>query len=182
MHQTNVIWTSIDRPGVALCVVPVPRGKLTSWDSLYFLFKSAVGDGHATPANIPKTIVFIDQRTLIGEAAAWAMDMLLFMSNEYLTLLSAKERCVYNIIRGFTAHVSESNKKHFYDEFKDPSSGIRIMIATTSLGVGVNIPDVARIVTWMLPITKSLADLWQRIGRGGRGIGRTGIAILMLPY
>ncbi|KAF1936287.1 hypothetical protein EJ02DRAFT_359466, partial [Clathrospora elynae] len=120
---------------------------LTSWDSLCFLFASAVGDRHATPANIPKTIVFIDGQTLIREAAAWAIDMLLFMSNKYSMSLSAKEHCVYNIIRGFTTHMSEYNKKHAYDEFKDPCSGIRITIATTSLGVGVNILDVVRIVT-----------------------------------
>ena len=56
------------------------------------------------------------------------------------------------------------------------------MFATTSLGVGVNIEDVARIVTWNIPITKSLGDLWQRLGRRGRGQGRNSLAIVMLPF
>ena len=30
MYQTEIIRTSVDRPDVALCVVPIPRGKLTS--------------------------------------------------------------------------------------------------------------------------------------------------------
>lgn len=48
--------------------------------------------------------------------------------------------------------------------------------------MGVNIADVERVVIWRIPITKSIADIWQRVGRGGRGEGRTSTAYIMLPY
>ena len=69
-----------------------------------------------------------------------------------------------------------------YHEFLSPQSKIRLMFATTSLGMGINIPDVVRVVTWKIPITASLGDIWQRIGRGGRGAGLTSQAYVMLPY
>ncbi len=37
------------------------------------------------------------------------------------------------------------------------------MVATASLGMGVNVADVGRVVLWKFPITKSLEDLWQRL-------------------
>lgn len=182
MHQTEVIRTSIDRPDVALCVIPLPRGKLTSWDALYFLLQCAAYDGHASPSSIPKTIVFVDGRRSVHEAAAWAMDELQQLSSEYSTDLSADESCVFNVVRIFTAHVAQYDRDLAYHEFLKPHSKIRIMFATTSLGMGINIPDVARVVTWKIPITVSLGDLWQRLGRGGRGAGLTSKAYVMLPY
>jgi superfamily II DNA helicase RecQ len=124
MYHTEVIRTSIDRPDIALCVAPILRGKLASWDSLYFLLASAVNGTSATPADVPKTIVFIDGRLLVHEAAAWAMEMLLYMSDEYTTSPSTKEQCVFNVIRSFTSHVSKYDKELAYREFKDPQSTI----------------------------------------------------------
>lgn len=182
MYQTEVIRTSINRPDVALCVVPIPRGKLTSWDSLYFLLQSAASDGHATPSETSKTIVFIDGRRSVHAAAAWAMEELMRLSNGYSTNPLADERCVFNVVRVFTAHVAQYDRDLSYHEFLSPQSKIRLMFATTSLGMGINIPDVVRVVTWKIPITASLGDIWQRIGRGGRGAGLTSQAYVMLPY
>lgn len=182
MYQTEVIRTSVDRPDVAISVIPIPRGKLLSWDILYFLLQSAVHDGHATPRDVPKTIIFIDGRNSVHDAAAWAMDKLLQLSSEYSTDPSTNERCVFNVVCTFTAHVSQYDRDIAYNEFLGPDSRIRLMFATTSLGMGINIPDVARVVTWKIPITVSLGDLWQRFGRGGRGEGLTSQAYVMLPY
>ena len=55
-------------------------------------------------------------------------------------------------------------------------------MATTSLGMGVNVPDVELAVLWKFPITKTLEDLWQRLGCGGRGYGRTSKGYIFLLY
>jgi superfamily II DNA helicase RecQ len=182
MYHTEIIRTSVDRPDVTLCVIPIPRGKLTSWDPLYFLLQSAVSDGRATPSNTPKTIVFIDGRRSVHAAAAWAMDELVRLSAEYSPDPVAGDTCIFNVVRTYTAHVSDYDRDLAYREFLGSSSKTRFMFATTSLGMGINIPDVARVVTWSIPITKSLGDIWQRIGRGGRGAGRTSQSYIMLPY
>jgi hypothetical protein len=76
-YQTEVIRTSIDRPDISISVLPLLRGKLNSWDFLYFLLNQAVTEhiadptsNVATPADIPKTIVFIDGRISVHAAAA----------------------------------------------------------------------------------------------------------------
>ena len=56
------------------------------------------------------------------------------------------------------------------------------MFATTSLGMGINIPDIKRVVCWRFPITISIADMWQRTGRGGRSAGARSSAYIFLPY
>jgi Lhr-like helicase len=56
------------------------------------------------------------------------------------------------------------------------------MLATTSLWMGINISDVDGVVLWKFPIKKDLANYWQRLGRGGRGGGRTSKAYIFLPY
>jgi len=61
-------------------------------------------------------------------------------------------------------------------------SSIRIMIATTLLSMGVNVLDVKRVIIWKIPITKSLANVWQRIGQGGWRKDCTSIGYIFLPY
>ncbi|OXV12208.1 hypothetical protein Egran_00031 [Elaphomyces granulatus] len=58
--QTEVLRTSIDRPDLFICVRPIPRGKLSSFETLYFLLDAAMEMDKATPEHIPKTIIFID--------------------------------------------------------------------------------------------------------------------------
>lgn len=135
-----------------------------------------------------KTIVFIDGRRSVQEAAAYFQRALLAKTStftpdkQYTTNADGKARCVTNVVQVYTVHVQEYDRTTRYEEFKKSSSFIRIMVATTSLGMGVNVPDVGRVVLWKFPITKCLEDLWQRLGRGGRGYGRTSKGYIFLPY
>ena len=56
------------------------------------------------------------------------------------------------------------------------------MTATTSLGMGVNVPDVERIVVWDFPRSNDPSDTWQKLGRGGRGYGRHSDGYVFLPF
>jgi len=38
--------------------------------------------------------------------------------------------------------------------------------------------DIERVITWKFPINKDVGDIWQRIGRGGRGQGRSSQCIV----
>lgn len=188
--QTEVIRISVDRPDMFICVRPIPRRKLTSFETLYFLLDAAIaGDPKkATPNLIPKTIVFVDSILKIAKAADCLRGMLL---SKNATVSSDFERytetgedaySVYTIVGTFTSHVSSYDQDIRFDEFKKTSSKIRIMVATTSLGMGINVPDIKCIVTWNFPINMDLCDIWQRIGRGGRGKGQTSRCYILLPY
>ncbi|OJD20382.1 hypothetical protein ACJ73_08286 [Blastomyces percursus] len=90
---------------------------------------------------------------------------------------------INSTIQPFHSRVSEVDKDIRFEESMKPNSKIRIMVATTSLGMGINIPDVERTVVWQLPIEGGdIADVWQRCGRGGRGPGRKSHALILLPY
>jgi len=190
MYQTEVIRTSIDRPDVAIHLQPLRRGRIATFDSLYFLLDRSVDSaGSATPAQIPKTVVFVDGRVKVQKAAGCLQTMLLQKtdgtaeSGQRYGLDNERSRyCVTSVVETFTSHVSRHDRDFRYSEFKKEDSRIRILVATTSLGMGVNIPDIERVVLWSFPLGDDPADHWQRLGRGGRGPGRTSTCYLLLPY
>ena len=57
----------------------------------------------------------------------------------------------------------------------------RVLLATDSLGMGVDLPDISRVVQWKVPKQRddALEIMWQRFGRVARGPGKTGEAILL---
>ena len=188
MYQTEVIRTSIDRKDISICVRPLPRNKVTSAETLFFTIAEAVTSLEARPSDIPKTIIFIDSKTDIERVVVYLRRMLVSQSAQYpvnrryVQDLSAKERSVCNIIQVYTSSVSDWDQEQRYAEFQKESSLIRVMVATTALGMGVNIPDVSRVVLWRFPIDFDVGDVQQRIGRGGRGPGRTSQAYILVPY
>ena len=60
-------------------------------------------------------------------------------------------------------------------EFCRCNSTLRLLVATTAFGMGVDCPDIERIINWGCPNT--LEELVQETGRGGRD-GRLTQAIL----
>lgn len=128
--------------------------------------------------------MYVDSRKRTEEIAIYLRRLLLAESDSYTQEEGpvGTEYLVSTIINTFTSHVAQYDKDKRYAEFKLSSSRTRIMVATTSLGMGVNIPDVARVVIWRFPIDEGLIDVWQRLGRGGRGEGRTSQAYIFLPY
>ena len=57
--------------------------------------------------------------------------------------------------------MQEYDRTQQYTKFKTATSSIRIIIATTSLNIGVNVLDVKCVIVQKIPITKSLADVQQ---------------------
>jgi superfamily II DNA/RNA helicase len=58
-------------------------------------------------------------------------------------------------------------------------SSIRVIFATEALGLGVNLPDVRRVILYGLPKGGEPAIAWRRGGRTGRD-GRDGEIILLI--
>ena len=143
----------------------------------------------ATPWRIPKTIVFIDGLGGVAKAANYFREALLRSTQscprngcQYTLNRSNKTFCVTDVVEEYTSTVAPYDRDTRYSEFKSLSSHIRIMVATTSLGMGVNVEDVERVVVWRFPIGFDLGDVWQRLGRGGRGRGRTSEGYIFIPY
>ncbi|CAG2238573.1 recQ [Mytilus edulis] len=61
---------------------------------------------------------------------------------------------------------AETNKNHVLNEFPNEDSTIRIVFATVAFGMGVDIPDIERVVHWGAP--RGLEQFSQESGRAGR--------------
>jgi superfamily II DNA helicase RecQ len=82
----------------------------------------------------------------------------------------------------YTSWTQSHDQNRLYETFSQPDSPIRIMIATNSFGMGLDIPGVEIVVQWKFLISSSLADLVQRFGRAARRPGEKATAFLFLPY
>ena len=165
-YQTEIIRTSIDRSDIGIGMFPIPRGKLESYESLYFLLDTSTDDcGVARPQQIPKTVIFIDGRKKVQKAAAYLQSMLVAKTKDgngdrYSADPNSGALSVRSVVDIFTSRVAKYDRNRLYTEFKKPDSATRIIVATTSLGMGVNVPDIERVVLWKFPIGNDPADHW----------------------
>ena len=114
-----------------------------------------------TPQLIPKSIVFLDGRKQIADAAKYL--------KECLVQKGYSPKLAHQTIGVYTAHVPKSDQDRLYSTFCSEQSSIQIMIATTALGMGMDIQDMHIVVQWNFPVTNDIGDLWQRFGCAARG-------------
>ncbi|KZZ93583.1 ATP-dependent DNA helicase [Ascosphaera apis ARSEF 7405] len=167
----DVIKTSVNRPEISISIVKIKRNKLSDFSPILFILNDAVDKPLGErDQGIPKTIIFADSYRVVNAVADYMINSL------------ARQSIAPGAVSIFTSRTSQYDKDLTYDEFCSNNSSIRIMVATTALGMGMDIPDVEVIIQWGLPTSKSIADLWQRFGRSARSPGKTGKAIAFLPH
>ena len=66
----------------------------------------------------------------------------------------------------FHGQIGEELREYVLDTFRMQDSRIRVLVATIAFGMGVEVPDIERVVHWGR--CKSVMSLWQEVGRGGR--------------
>lgn len=198
----KLIRISVDRPELQICICPILKGKATSYVQLYFILNGAVQDKNnpewfqrgqvlppgyldaarcamsphvsCTPQRIPKTIVFIDGTKLIGIAAGY---MRLWLQDLGYGVQEAAQ-----VVSTYSSHTSEYDQSAILTEFMKEGSEIRILVATSAVGMGMDITDVDVVLQWNLPRDQELSELWQRWGRAARGLGRSGLVVLFAPH
>ncbi|KAK3360955.1 hypothetical protein B0T24DRAFT_653029 [Lasiosphaeria ovina] len=160
LRRLKIIRTSIDCLEISIAVQPLLRGSIRDYRRLHFLIRGATT---AIVQNIPKTIVYLDSKPQLIAA-------------RYTLLRYLKRQC------GFSKSFARKADKDII--FKDFASktDCRIILATVSLGMGMDIPDVERVVQFGLPPSPSLADIWQRFKRAMRKKEGQGMVYLFAPY
>ncbi|EAQ83009.1 hypothetical protein CHGG_10827 [Chaetomium globosum CBS 148.51] len=134
-----------------------------------------------TVRSIPKTIIYIDSKPRLI-AARWSL------------CKYAQEKCSLSkefarkVIQRYDADVRDADKNIIFNNLASDSD-CRIVLATVSLGMGMDIPDIVRVVQFGLPKSPSLADLWQRFSRAMRNTQKAaeqgyirGMAVVFAPY
>ncbi|KAI5792996.1 P-loop containing nucleoside triphosphate hydrolase protein [Peziza echinospora] len=134
----GLIRVSVDRPNIFLSAKVIKQTKATFTDLDFLIPKPAELQA---PSDIFKTIIFVD---------------------------SGPDRTYPDMIVDYSTVLSSERRNQVISEFKIASGGVRILVVTEAAAMGVDIPDVRRVIQWGLYSWVTLLTLWQRLGRGAR--------------
>lgn len=81
----------------------------------------------------------------------------------------------YRRVEMFSRVLTFAKREQVLSSFSEVDSSIRLVIATTAFGLGVNVPDIRRVIHWGLP--SNIEEYVQEAGRVGRD-GKDSSAIL----
>ena len=81
----------------------------------------------------------------------------------------------FRLVDMFTAVLTTEKKEEVLGSFAKSGGKLRLIIATTAFGMGIDCPDIRRIVHWGMPST--LEEYVQETGRSGRD-GKPSVALL----
>lgn len=158
-QPTTLIERSVDRPNIYLSVEYV-RSTLTSYLDLNYLIPKA--NKCERPADIPKTIVFVDNRRSV-----WSLTThLLQVARDEYGLEKFSTGDFSHLIADYSTILSQKHRDAVLHDFA--AGYVRILVCTEAAGMGVDIADVQRVIQWGVPNFINLSTLWQRMGRAGR--------------
>ena len=81
----------------------------------------------------------------------------------------------FRLVDMFTAVLTTEKKEEVLESFAKSSGKLRLVIATTAFGMGIDCPDIRKIIHWGIPST--LEEYVQETGRSGRD-GEPSVAVL----
>lgn len=111
--------------------------------------------------NCEKTLIFGASINSVSEIYTWLMGRL--RQQAYRDGVANPRQ---SLISMFHAHVSPELQQHILTVFRQKNSTIRVIVCTIAFGMGVEVPDVRRVVHWGR--VKSVLSFWQQVGRCGR--------------
>ncbi len=162
--DAKIVRCSLDRSNCFISIAPMldkkDKQRRTKFDKDHRSMFHAMD----TPSK-PRTIVFVCARL---EAENLTLQLQRLCSQE--THLQAHEICCFH------ADVDAQRKLEIINGFAD---SIRVVVATTAFGTGINYPDIRIIFHYNMPA--SLTEYMQNIGRGGRD-GKRYECVLYFSY
>lgn len=162
---------SINRASIMLFVRQLLPGDITNFASLWFTIAGCVNEeGVVSFSDIRKTVIFMDNKP---KAQLCAQTIRLWLRR--YTKLGATS--CDNVVQVYHANIAKSDQDLIYTDFKNPHSVTRIVVATESLGLGVDLDGVQDVIIWGLPEDLSFTVINQRVGRAARALGEKGRAI-----
>ena len=187
-NNTKVIRICIDRPDIAIQAAPIPRGTIESFRRLWYIISDGVteiapgGYVRASPRSIKKTVIFLDDRNKIDDVVIYFKRELQELTKDSPQHYQYNEALLHQTIRSYHSHTRQIDRLNILEEFKLGNSTIRILVSSTSFGLGMNIPDIERVDQYDLPLSRDIGDLMQRIGRAARRDKMHGTATFHFPY
>lgn len=158
---TGLIKRSIDRPNIYLVCLPIEHPIALRRD-LEYLVPLQMLEGEVRA--IPKTVLFMDSRALVCST-----------TTALITRLPPQLRNA-DIVCDYSTALSEARRRDIMEKFL--GGDCRILVCTEAAGMGVDVPDVSRVIQWTVSRQLNISNFWQRAGRCGRNRNLPGVAVL----
>ncbi|OWF35276.1 ATP-dependent DNA helicase RecS [Mizuhopecten yessoensis] len=97
-------------------------------------------------------------------------------ANIYSYIVTEKPEAVSSV-EMFHSETPDDKKQKVLESLKNPGSSLKLLVATSALGMGVDFVNVYNVIVYGAP--KSLVDLIQEKGRVGRD-GKDSVALLLV--
>lgn len=121
---------------------------------------------------LPKTVVFVRK---YRDCSALYMKLQLKLGECFTAPPGYPNISQFRRVEMFNRVLTVDKRKQVLSSFLQSDTNLRLVIATSAFGLGVDIPDVRRIIHWGLP--SNLEEYVQEAGRAGRD-GKPAQAIL----
>jgi superfamily II DNA/RNA helicase len=172
-----------DRKNITLFTVPLKKGEGTNRAPLHALIPEEARSWpeedfeYYNPLSMPKTIIFVDDRVLcctlttelIGLFANWTRTVTPSMGE-------GEEPIAQQLVREYHSVMSREALERNLTSFR--SGECRILVATEAVGMGLDVPDVQRVLQWKVPQFMTVSSWWQRAGRAARDPAVWGLAVI----
>jgi hypothetical protein len=186
-----------DRPNISLFTVPIAKGERQTREPLLNLLPREAADwdpdnfdedsewnptnfdedsegdpnnfdedSEWNPFDIPKTLVFIDDRS---ECCTLTTELI----NKFAVNVRGLAR---EIVCEYHSTMSQKALDRNLQALREGTC--RIMVCTDAVGMGLDVPDIERVVQWRVPPWLTVSGWWQRAGRAARHPDRNGMAII----
>lgn len=110
-----------------------------------------------------RTIVFCQRLNDCANVFAFFKS---YLGQKFLISQSVCDHTKYRLVDMYTSCNNSHVKKEILEAFTSPDSPLRVVIATIAFGLGVDCPDVRRIIH--LGPTEDIESYVQQVGRAGR--------------
>jgi len=191
-ERTGVIRTSIDRPDISIILVSLPKQNLKSGilfavrcleteegrQSLEEHFKELQTQGAylSLKVAVEMTVIFATTRAEVREVKEYVRG--------YLCRQGCRVKTAQFLVRSYTSRTAKPDRLHICNEMqKGQDSTIKILVATSAFGMGLNIQEIKNVVQFRGVKFRSTsriagdivcADIMQRGGRAARKSGLRG--------
>jgi len=154
MDKPHLIHLNSDRKNIYYYVKKTKVGDLSCFD---WLIQQLSFEGE----ECPKAIIYC--RNVVTVSKVYAHFLNVLKDNAYKSDLHKYDECFIAMFHRGTASL---NKSFVSCEFPKLNSTLRVVVATSAFGLGVDIADVKTVINYGCP--RSLKEFVQQSGRAGR--------------
>lgn len=154
MNSVTEVTVSPNRPNIRLGLCHVPA--TTNHKCLHWVVKEVLNKGQS----MSPIIIYCRTLKAIGKVYGYLKKEL--GDSAWVDKDKQPDNLITEIFHSGTL---EANKKHVMSSFNG-NGNCRVVVSTTSLGMGLNFPNIKHVVMFGVP--EDAEDLVQQIGRAGR--------------